>query len=267
MLDRITTVLLVDDHRLVRSALRRILGDAEDIRVVDEACDGHEAVAAIRQHRPRVVVMEFALPDMDGGAATRQILEIAPATAVIMLSMYSEPSNVQASLDAGARGYLLKSAENLDLTDAVRMIANGGVVVDSRIALLPPISRDAKIPLTHRELEVLRCIVDGQSNSEIAVSLGIQPNTVAVHRHNLMQALGVHNTASLVVKALRQGLVTINCRDSSISPGRSRADCNRALVSEFCSNNMRTITYGCPRRIMRDNLFMCAILCTIYWFN
>lgn len=212
MLDSITTVLLVDDHRLVRSALRRILEDAEDIRVVDEACDGHEAVKRVRQHRPRVVVMDFALPDMDGGTATRHILEILPDTAVIMLSMYSEPSYVQASLAAGARGYLLKSAENLDLPEAVRMSAKGGVVVDSRIALLPVILRDSKVPLTPRELEVLQCIVYGQSNSEIAVFLGIRPNTVAVHRHNLMQTLGVHNTASLVVNALRKGLVDINYR-------------------------------------------------------
>jgi DNA-binding NarL/FixJ family response regulator len=209
LIDRITTVLLVDDHSLVRSAFRRMLEDAADLLVVGEACDGPEALEATRLLRPHVVVMDFALPGINGDVATKLILEAAPGTEILILSMHSEPSYVRASLDAGARGYLLKSAESVDLPEAVRKIALGARVIDSRIVLPHPAS-DADRPLTPRELEVLRCVVHGQSNNEIAAALGIQPNTVAVHRHNLMQALEVHNTASLIVKALREGIVNID---------------------------------------------------------
>jgi len=109
MPDSITTILLVDDHALVRRAFRRLLEDEADLRVVGEAKDGHEAVEAVRQLRPDVVVMDFALPSMNGGVATERILEVVPNTAVLILSMHSEPAYVRTSLDAGARGYLLKA--------------------------------------------------------------------------------------------------------------------------------------------------------------
>jgi len=110
---RVVTVLLVDDHSLVRRALKRTLQDAADLRVVGEAGDGREAVKAARRLRPDVVVMDFALPGMMGGAATQRILEILPETAVLILSMHEERSYVRAALDAGARGYLLKSATDM----------------------------------------------------------------------------------------------------------------------------------------------------------
>lgn len=203
------TVLLVDDHSLVRRGFRRLLEDDAEIRVVGEAEDGHQAVDMAAQLRPRVVVMDFALPSMNGAVATRQILKTAPETAVLILSMHSEASYIRTCLEAGARGYLLKNAMDLEMVSAVKRVAAGQRVLDPRLdpAAVAP---DAELPqLTTRELEVLQLIVHGKSNKEIAAVLGLSANTVAVHRANIMQALGIHNTAELVVYAIRQGLVSI----------------------------------------------------------
>jgi DNA-binding NarL/FixJ family response regulator len=210
MPEGITTVLLVEDHTLVRRAFRRLLEDEPDLRVIGEARDGHEAVEAVRQLRPDVVVMDFALPSMNGGVATERILKIVPNTAVLILSMHSEPNYVRTSLDAGARGYLLKSTHNLELGQAVREVAAGGRVIDSQI-VLPAHSADNTVrPLTPRELAVLELVVHGKSNEEIGKALGISSRTVAVHRLHIMDALGVHNTASLVLYAVGKGLVNIS---------------------------------------------------------
>ncbi len=204
------TVLLVDDHALVRRGFRRMLEDEPDIEVVGEASDGHEAVAAAEQLRPKVVVMDFALPSMNGAVATRHILKTAPDTGVLLLSMHAEPSYVRTCLDAGARGYLLKNALDLELVDAVRKVAAGARVLDRRLALSASERDDDAPALTTRELEVLQLIVNGKSNKEIAVVLGVSANTVAVHRANIMQTLGIHNAAELVVYAIRKGLVSIS---------------------------------------------------------
>lgn len=203
------TVLLVDDHGLVRNGFRRMLEDDPAIRVVGEASDGHEAVDAASRLRPAVVVMDFALPSMNGAVATRHILKNVPDTRILILSMHSEASYVRTCMDAGAHGYLLKNAMDLELVEAVKQIAGGAVFFDSRIALGPH-SGPAETPsLTTRELEVLQLIVHGKSNKDIAVLLGLSANTVAVHRANIMQTLGIHNTAELVVYAIRNGLVSI----------------------------------------------------------
>jgi DNA-binding NarL/FixJ family response regulator len=201
------SVLLVDDHSLVRHGFRRML-EEEDIRVVGEASDGDQAVECAKQLAPSVVVMDFALPSMNGAVATRRILEILPDTAVLILSMHSEPNYVRTCLDAGARGYLLKNAMDLELVEAVRQVAKGMRVLDPRLGALPG-GNEPRASLTTRELEVLQLIVHGKSNKEIAVVLGLSANTVAVHRANIMQALGIHNTAELVVYSIRSGLVSI----------------------------------------------------------
>ena len=200
-------VLLVDDHHLVRRGFRRMLEDEADIDVVGEAGDGQEAIDRARELIPAVVVMDFALPGINGAAAARHILQTAPDTAILMLSMHSEANYVRTCLDAGVRGYLLKNAVDLDLIDAVRQVAAGKKVLDPR---LEPVTDRAEIPeLTAREMEVLQLIVNGKSNREIAQVLGLSANTVAVHRANLMQTLGIHNTADLVVYAIRHGLASI----------------------------------------------------------
>jgi DNA-binding NarL/FixJ family response regulator len=202
------TVLLVDDHSLVRRGFRRMLEDEEGISVIGEASDGAEAVEVAAHLRPQVIVMDFALPSMNGAVATRRILASLPDTKVLMLSMHAEPDYVRTCLDAGARGYLLKNAMDLELVAAVRRIAAGDQVLDPRLGRLGGSSTPAP-SLTTRELEVLQLIVHGKSNKEIAIVLGLSVNTVSVHRANIMQSLEIHNTAALVVYAIRTGLVSI----------------------------------------------------------
>jgi DNA-binding NarL/FixJ family response regulator len=209
MPDARISVLLVDDHQLVRRGFRRMLEDENDIEVVGEAGDGQEAVDKARELRPAVIVMDFALPHLTGAAAARQILKDAPATRILILSMHSEPNYVRTCLDAGVSGYLLKNAVDLELIDAIRKVAAGEQVLDSRLERVAEPLAGAARDLTPRELEVLQLIVNGKSNRDIALLLKVSANTVAVHRANLMQALDIHNTADLVVYAIRHGLASI----------------------------------------------------------
>jgi DNA-binding NarL/FixJ family response regulator len=202
------SVLLVDDHSLVRRGFRRMLEDEPGITVVGEASDGFEAVDSAIALAPRVIVMDFALPSMNGAVATRRILAALPGAKVLMLSMHAEPDYVRTCLDAGARGYLLKNAMDLELVDAVKKVAAGDQVLDGRLGRLGGSAEPAPA-LSTRELEVLQLIVHGKSNKEIAVVLGLSANTVSVHRANIMQTLQIHNTAALVVYAIRTGLVSI----------------------------------------------------------
>jgi DNA-binding NarL/FixJ family response regulator len=201
--------MLVDDHLLVRRGFRRMLEDDPGIQVVAEAGDGEEAVEIALRERPDVIVMDFGLPSMNGAVATRRIIERSPDAAILILSMHPEPTYVRNCLDAGARGYLLKNAKDFELVEAVRRVAAGGAVLDSRLAL-PSSDKATPAPqLSRRELEVLQHIVNGKSNKDIAVLLNLSANTVAVHRANMMQTLDIHNTAELVVFAIRNGLVSI----------------------------------------------------------
>jgi DNA-binding NarL/FixJ family response regulator len=208
MSEREISVLLVDDHSLVRHGFRRMLEDEPGIHVVGEASDGHEAVEMVGSLKPDVVVMDFGLPSMNGAVATRKIREMHSQSLVLILSMHSEPTYVHTCLEAGARGYLLKNAMDLELVSAVRRVAAGEQVLDPRLGRLGS-EGDAEPALTTRELEVLQLIVHGKSNKEIAVVLGLSVNTVSVHRANIMQTLDIHNTAELVVYAIRRGLVNI----------------------------------------------------------
>jgi DNA-binding NarL/FixJ family response regulator len=203
------TVLLVDDHSLVRRGFRRLLEDETDIEVVGEASDGEEAVNLARQLHPRVIVMDCALPRLNGLDATRKIIGESPDSAVLMLSMHSENTWVRQAIDAGAKGYMLKSALDLDLAPAIRNIAAGKTVFDPQVEQPAALKGERSSGLTQRELEVLQMIVEGKSNKEIAAVLDLSANTVAVHRANIMNALGIHKTAELVVYAIRSGLVNI----------------------------------------------------------
>lgn len=201
------SVVLVDDHALVRRGFRRMLEDDPEIKIVGEAGDGHEAVELVAQLRPDVVVMDFAMPSMNGAVAARHMRERHSTARVLILSMHEEATYVRTCLEAGARGYLLKNAMDLELVSAVRRVAAGEHVLDPRLGHIAT----AEAPsLTTRELEVLQFIVHGKSNKEIATVLGLSANTIAVHRANIMQALDIHNTAELVVYAIRHGLVSIS---------------------------------------------------------
>jgi DNA-binding NarL/FixJ family response regulator len=203
------TVLLVDDHALVRRGFRRMLEDDADISVVGEASQGNEAVRLALDLRPRVIVMDCAMPELSGIEATRQILQKYPAAAILMLSMHSEETLVRQALEAGARGYVLKNAMDLDLVSAVKSIAAGMTVLDPQVSRPDALKGERGGGLTPRELEVLQHIVAGKSNKEIAADLNLSVNTVAVHRANIMDTLGIHKTAELVTYAIRNGLVNL----------------------------------------------------------
>lgn len=209
MADKKISVLLVDDHSLVRMGFRRILEDEVDLEVVGEAGDAEEAVRSAARWKPRVVVMDCALPGGSGIVATRQILEILPETAVVMLSMHSEDTLVRQALAAGARGYILKSAIDLELPTVIRRVAAGEKVLAPQLEKSEILKGERNSGLTPRELEILQMIVAGKSNKEIARVLGLSANTVSVHRANIMDALGIHKTAELVVYAIRNGLVNV----------------------------------------------------------
>ncbi len=208
MRDKIS-VMLVDDHALVRRGFRRMLEDEDDIVVEAEASDGEEAITLAAKLRPQVIVMDCALPGTSGLVATRRILEKNRNIAVLMLSMHSEETWVRQAMDAGARGYMLKNAVDLELVTAIRRVANGETVLDPQVARVANLKGERDQGLTPRELEILQLIVEGKSNKEIASQLNLSANTIAVHRANIMDALGIHKTAELVVYAIRNGLVNI----------------------------------------------------------
>ncbi|PYY22638.1 MAG: DNA-binding response regulator [Acidobacteria bacterium] len=203
------SVLLVDDHSLVRRGFRRMLEDESDMQVVGEASSGGEAVQLAGKLRPQVILMDCALQGESGITATRKIIEALPDTAVLMLSMHSEETLVRQSLEAGARGYILKNASDLDLAAAIRRVLDGNVVLDPQLKRTETLRGERAGGLTSRELEVLQLIAMGKSNKEIASDLDLSVNTVAVHRANIMNALGLHKTAELVVYAIRNGLVNL----------------------------------------------------------
>ncbi len=203
------TVLLVDDHSLVRRGFRRMLEDESDMEVVGEAGTGEESIKLAKELRPRVVVMDCALPGMNGLQATRQIIEESPNTSVLMLSMHTESTWVRQAIEAGAKGYVLKDAMDLELGAAIRKVAAGETVFDPKVEQRSVLKGERSAALTQRELEVLQMIVDGKSNKEIATALDLSANTVAVHRANIMNSLGIHKTAELVVYAIRAGLVNV----------------------------------------------------------
>jgi DNA-binding NarL/FixJ family response regulator len=208
MRDKIS-VVLVDDHALVRRGFRRMLEDEDDIVVQAEASDGEEAIALAAKLRPQVIVMDCALPGTSGLVATRRILEKNRNIAILMLSMHSEETWVRQAMEAGARGYVLKNAVDLELVTAIRRVANGETVLDPQVARAATLKGEREQGLTPRELEILQLIVEGKSNKEIASQLNLSANTIAVHRANIMDALGIHKTAELVVYAIRNGLVNI----------------------------------------------------------
>jgi len=176
--------------------------------VVGEASNGDEAITLAASLTPHVIVMDAAMPGTSGLSAIRVILERRPTARILMLSMHSEETLVRQAMAAGACGYVLKNALDLDLAAAVKKVAAGEKVLDPAVARPAPLPGERARRLTPRELEVLQLICNGLSNKEIAVKLDVSANTVAVHRANIMNTLGVHKTAELVVYALQNGLVS-----------------------------------------------------------
>lgn len=199
------TVMLVDDHAIVRRGFRRLLEDEGDIEVIAEAGDGREAVDLAARLKPNVVVMDYAMPRFDGVQATMEITRQAPETAVLMLSMHGDEHYQRNAFEAGARGYLLKNAADLDLAAAIRDVAAGRMCGSKQ-----PVASDGDgfDELTPREKQILQLIAQGKANRDIAFLLGLSVNTVSVHRNNLMHKMNLHRTAELVLYAIRKGLVS-----------------------------------------------------------
>jgi DNA-binding NarL/FixJ family response regulator len=209
-------IVLVDDHALVRQGFRRILEDEPDMVVVGEAGSGLDAIEAVKTLQPDVVVMDMAMPEMNGLHAAREILKQRPSTRILILSMYSDEQYVRNALDAGAHGYILKGALETDMIRAVHAVASGqqylspelaGVLIRALQSKTGATEEDPYERLTQREKQVLQLIAHGKSNKEIAVLLDLSVNTVAVHRANLMNTLQIHKAAELVLYAVKRGLV------------------------------------------------------------
>jgi RNA polymerase sigma factor (sigma-70 family) len=212
-----TRILLADDHGVVRKGLRFLLERQPGMEVVGEASDGREAVKLAGELAPHVVIMDVAMPLLNGIDATAQIVKSNPRTGVIMLSMHSDEAYLVRALSAGAKGYLLKDSAETDLVRAVQVVAQGRPFFSPQIAqtLLEDYMRtlqqrgleDSYDILTEREREVLQLLAEGKSNKEVASILNLSPYTVETHRTNLMQKLNLHNTAEIVLYAVRKKII------------------------------------------------------------
>ena len=211
-------VLISDDHGIVRTGLRLLLDRVADIEVVGEAADGREAVRLAAELHPDIVVMDIGMPLLNGLQAAAQIIQEYPRAGVIFLSMHTDESYIVKALDAGGRGYLLKDKADEDIERAIRAVSNGKPFFSPSIArtLLEDHVRlirkrgiqDSYDLLTDREREILQLLGEGKSNKEAAAVLNLSPYTVETHRMNLMQKLGLHNTAEIVLYAVRKGIIT-----------------------------------------------------------
>ena len=216
------TILIADDHGVVRKGLRTILEDNERFTVVAEAANGREAVQLSEQLRPNLAIVDIGMPQLNGIEATAQILKASPATRVVILSMHTDESYILRALGAGARGYLLKDTAENDVVAAVSAVAQGKsyfspaiakMLLDDYVAFLRRRNlTDSWDLLTDREKQVLQLLAEGQSNKEAANVLGIGVSTVETHRTNLMQKLNLHSTAEIVLYAVRKRIISSDLR-------------------------------------------------------
>ncbi len=212
------TVVIADDHALMREGTRQILEDQPGLQVVGEAEDGEEAVALVSRLHPDVVLMDIAMPKLNGIEATRLIKKTSPSTSVLVLTAYDDDQYIFALLDAGAAGYLLKNVRGEELAQAVRAVAEGESVLHPAIASKvfkrytsagQPAAQEGIEPLTERESEVLAMAARGLSNKMIARDLGLSDRTVQVHLSNIFGKLGVASRTEAVITALQRGLLRL----------------------------------------------------------
>jgi DNA-binding NarL/FixJ family response regulator len=209
-------VLLVDDHVILREGLRSLLSLQEDIEVVGEAGDGQAALELIGSLKPDIVLMDIAMPVMDGLAATRRIKQDFPEVRVLILTQHDNREYVFSLLQAGAVGYILKKAGGAEVVTAIRSAFAEGAFLPPSIArevmdryIQRPQAETGRPHLTEREKQVLRLIAEGKTNKEIAETLFLSIKTVMVHRTNIMEKLDIHNRTELVKYAIRQGLISV----------------------------------------------------------
>ena len=211
-------VLLADDHRIVREGLKSLLQAQNDMEVVAEAGDGREAMEMAEEFGPDVVVMDVAMPHLNGIEATRRLMSDHPDTKVVALSMHSDRRYVAEALKAGASGYLLKDGAFDELADAIRTVMNNKVYLSPRIAdvvvedyvrHLPKAGPSAFAALTSREREVLQLLAEGKATKQAAAALHVSVKTVETHRRQIMEKLDLHSVAELTKYAIREGLTSV----------------------------------------------------------
>ena len=211
-------ILLADDHTVVRDGLRALLEKQPDMAVVGEAADGRDSIRLAEEHSPDVVVMDIAMPNLNGIEATRRILAANPRTAVIMLSMHQDESYVLRSLKAGAKGYLLKDSPQADVVAAIRAVSQGRSFLSRKISRMLQEDyvqelesqglEDSYDLLTDREREILQLLAEGRANKEVASLLNIGVTTVETHRGHILQKLGLHSVPDLILYAVRKRLIS-----------------------------------------------------------
>jgi two-component system response regulator NreC len=211
-------ILLADDHNVMRRGLRLLLESQPDFKVVAEAADGRQAVAQAEAHKPNVVVLDVAMPNLSGIEAAQRILSDAPSVAVVVLSMHSDEGYVLRALKAGAKGYLLKDSAEGDLIEAIRAVTQGKTFFSPEISrmLVEDYVREIRSRgvedsyelLTSREREVLQMIAEGRSNKEVATALNLSLYTVETHRRNLQDKLNLHSLAELILYAVRKRVIS-----------------------------------------------------------
>jgi DNA-binding NarL/FixJ family response regulator len=212
------TILLVDDHKIVFESLQSLLDEQPDMRVVGWAENGRDAVTKVKELEPAVVIMDVAMPDLNGIEATQQITSHYPGTKIIALSMHAEKQFVTGILSAGASGYLTKNCSSDELVNAIRSVAANkkylspdiaGVVIAESLNQSPKTGPSASSILTMREREVLQLIVEGNTVKQIAARLYLSIKTIHTHRNQIMQKLNMHSTAELTKFAIREGLIPL----------------------------------------------------------
>jgi DNA-binding NarL/FixJ family response regulator len=211
-------ILLADDHNVLRDGLRLLIERQSDFTVVGEAGDGRETVQFVEEHRPDVVVMDIAMPNMNGIEATRRIVENHPRVGVVILSMHYDESYVLRALKAGARAYLLKNSLKADLIAAIRSAAQGRSFFSPKVshilqedytrALEDRGAEDTYELLTAREREILQLVAEGKTNKEIASMLNLSLYTVDTHRTHILQKLNLHSVAELILYAVRKRIIS-----------------------------------------------------------
>jgi len=212
------TILLAEDHKIIREGVRMILELDADLEIVGEAQTGRHAVALAKQLRPAVVLMDIAMPQLNGLEATRQILTALPNTRILILSAHNDEAYIKNAMESGAAGFLLKESSARDLRRAIREVNKGHVFFGPFISQLylegernswdlAGLSKPRNSGLTSREMEVLQLIAEGKANKQTAAELGIGIKTVEKHREHLMQKLGIHDTAGLTRYAISAGII------------------------------------------------------------
>lgn len=212
-------IALCDDHQIIREGLRSLLERQPDMSVVGEGVNGLDAIRLARDKKPEIMVLDIAMPELNGIAAARRIIEDFPKIKILALSMHSDHHFVTEMLEAGASGYMLKDSAFAELTNAIRTIMAGGLFISPRLAgnvldvfahkTKPARRSRRKVELSERESEILQMISEGKSSKDIATSLSISVKTVETHRQHIMQKVGVHNVAALTKYAIREGLTSL----------------------------------------------------------